>query len=36
MDLFDSVHAILKADLAKLVDKHFAEMGKGNAKQSVL
>ncbi|KAF8839962.1 hypothetical protein BDN67DRAFT_1011889, partial [Paxillus ammoniavirescens] len=36
MYLFESVHAILKADLAKLVDKHFAEMGKGNAKQSVL
>ncbi|KAF8839963.1 hypothetical protein BDN67DRAFT_952527 [Paxillus ammoniavirescens] len=36
MDLFDRVHAIIKADLAKLVEKHFAEMGKGNAKQSVL
>ncbi|KIJ13509.1 hypothetical protein PAXINDRAFT_13626 [Paxillus involutus ATCC 200175] len=31
MDLFDSVHAILKADLAKLVEKHFAEMGTERA-----
>jgi hypothetical protein len=36
MELFDNIHAILKADLAKLVEEHFAEMGKGNAKQSVL
>ncbi|KIK81251.1 hypothetical protein PAXRUDRAFT_832978 [Paxillus rubicundulus Ve08.2h10] len=36
MDLFDNIHAILKADLAKLVKKHFAEMGKGNAEQSIL
>ncbi|KIJ08216.1 hypothetical protein PAXINDRAFT_89188 [Paxillus involutus ATCC 200175] len=36
MELFDNIHAILKVDLAKLVEEHFAEMGKGNAKQSVL
>ncbi|KIJ13510.1 hypothetical protein PAXINDRAFT_80937 [Paxillus involutus ATCC 200175] len=35
-ELFDNIHAILKADLAQLVEKHFAHMGKGNAKQSVL
>ncbi|KIK82818.1 hypothetical protein PAXRUDRAFT_832134 [Paxillus rubicundulus Ve08.2h10] len=36
MELFDNIHAILKVDLQKLVEQHFAEMGKGNAKQSVL
>ncbi|KAF9234014.1 P-loop containing nucleoside triphosphate hydrolase protein [Melanogaster broomeanus] len=36
MDLYDAVYRILKADLAKLVEEHFAHLGKGNAKQSVL
>ncbi|KAF9234006.1 P-loop containing nucleoside triphosphate hydrolase protein [Melanogaster broomeanus] len=36
MELFDEVYTILKANLAKLVEEHFAHMGKGNAKQSVL
>ncbi|KAF9234007.1 P-loop containing nucleoside triphosphate hydrolase protein [Melanogaster broomeanus] len=36
MNLFDAIYVILKADLAKLVEKHFAHLGKGNAKQSVL
>ncbi|KAF9222329.1 hypothetical protein BS17DRAFT_881158 [Gyrodon lividus] len=36
MDLFDEVYAILKTDLTNLVEDHFANMGKGNAKQSVL
>lgn len=36
MDLFDRVYAILKADVEKLVEKHFAHMGKGTAKQLIL
>ncbi|KAF9222274.1 hypothetical protein BS17DRAFT_735704, partial [Gyrodon lividus] len=36
MDLFDEVYAILKTGLTNLVEEHFANMGKGNAKQSVL
>ena len=36
MDLFDRVYAILRADVEQLVEKHFAHMGKGTAKQSVL
>lgn len=36
MDLFDRVYATLKADLDRLVEKHFAHMGKGTARQSVL
>jgi len=36
MDLFDRVYAVLKADVGRLVEKHFAHMGKGTVKQSVL
>ncbi|KAF8551404.1 hypothetical protein OG21DRAFT_1478160 [Imleria badia] len=36
MVLFDQVYAILRADLAKLVDHHFVHMGNGNAKQAIL
>lgn len=36
MELFDRVSAILRVDVDKLVEKHFAHMGKGAAKQSVL
>ncbi|KAG9308178.1 P-loop containing nucleoside triphosphate hydrolase protein [Chiua virens] len=35
MDFFDEVQAILKADLAKLVDQHFAHMGNGNTNQAI-
>lgn len=36
MVLFDQVCAILRADLAKLVDDHFACVASGNAKQAIL
>jgi hypothetical protein len=36
MDLFDEAYTILRGDLAKLVDDHFAHMGNGNAKQAIL
>jgi hypothetical protein len=36
MVLFDQVYMILRDDLAKLVDYHFAHMGNGNAKQTIL
>ncbi|KAI9456485.1 P-loop containing nucleoside triphosphate hydrolase protein [Boletus coccyginus] len=36
MVLFDEVYTILRADLVKLVDAHFAHMGNGNAKQAIL
>ena len=36
MVLSERVYAILKADLAKLVELHFEHMGNGNAKQSIL
>ena len=36
MVLFDEVYMILRADLVKLVDAHFAHMGNGNAKQAIL
>ena len=36
MVLFDDVYAILRADLANLVDLHFEHMGNGNAKQAIL
>jgi len=36
MDLFDRVYTILKVDIGQLVEEHFAHMGKGLAKQSVL
>ncbi|KAF8553727.1 hypothetical protein OG21DRAFT_1441498 [Imleria badia] len=36
MVLFDEVYAILRADLAKLIDGHFVHMGNGNAKQAIL
>lgn len=36
MVLFDQIYAILRADLAKLVDDHFTHMGNGNAKQAIL
>ncbi|KAG6382183.1 hypothetical protein JVT61DRAFT_833 [Boletus reticuloceps] len=36
MDLFDRVYTILKVDVVQLVEEHFAHMGKGLAKQSVL
>jgi len=36
MDLFDRVYTILRADVEQLVEQHFAHMGKGTAKQSVL
>ncbi|KAF8419805.1 P-loop containing nucleoside triphosphate hydrolase protein [Boletus edulis BED1] len=36
MDLFDRVYTILKVDVDRLVEEHFAHMGKGLAKQSVL
>ena len=36
MILFDEVYAILRVDLAKLVEAHFAHMGNGNAKQAIL
>lgn len=36
MALFDEVYAILRIDLAKLVEDHFAHMGNGNAKQAIL
>lgn len=35
-DLFDEVYHILKEDVAKMVDQHFSQMGRGGAKQSVL
>lgn len=36
MVLSEEVYAILRVDLAKLVDLHFEHMGNGNAKQAVL
>ncbi|KAH7883426.1 P-loop containing nucleoside triphosphate hydrolase protein [Phlebopus sp. FC_14] len=36
LELFDQVYVILKNDLARLVNDHFAKMGKGTAKASVL
>ena len=36
MELFDSVYEILKADVAQLVKRHFAHMGKGSAERSIL
>ena len=36
MALFEEVYAILRADIAKLVEDHFARMGNGNAKQAIL
>ena len=36
MVLFDEVYVILRDDLAKLVEDHFAHMGNGNAKQAIL
>lgn len=34
--LFDSVYDILKENVEDLVDRHFAHMGRGGAKQTVL
>jgi hypothetical protein len=36
MILFDEVYEILRADLGKLVEVHFAHMGNGNGKQAIL
>ena len=36
LDLFDIVYDILRADVEKIIDRHFAAIGKGSAKQSVL
>lgn len=36
MILFDQVYVILRADLEKLVERHFAHMGNGNAKRAIL
>lgn len=36
MVLSEEVYAILRADLAKLVDLHFEHMGNGNAKQAIM
>ena len=35
-DLFDEIYQILKKDVAQMVDRHFSQMGRGGAKQSVL
>ncbi|KAL4078952.1 P-loop containing nucleoside triphosphate hydrolase protein [Scleroderma yunnanense] len=34
--LFDAVYNILKKDVERIVDRHFARMGRGGLKQSVL
>ena len=36
MLLFDEVHAVLKLDLEKLVERRFGQMGTGNAKRAIL
>ncbi|KAL4066187.1 P-loop containing nucleoside triphosphate hydrolase protein [Scleroderma citrinum] len=36
LNLFDVVYDILRADVEQIVDRHFAEIGRGGAKQSVL
>ncbi|KAL4066183.1 P-loop containing nucleoside triphosphate hydrolase protein [Scleroderma citrinum] len=36
VDLFDAVYAILKKDVERMVNSHFAQMGRGGAKQSVM
>lgn len=35
-DLFDIVYDILRADAERIIDRHFAAIGRGSAKQSVL
>lgn len=36
MTLFDQVHAVLQNDLKKLVERHFGQVGNGNAKGAIL
>lgn len=36
MVFFDKVYVILKVDLERLVERHFAHMGNGNAKRAIL
>ncbi|KIO06579.1 hypothetical protein M404DRAFT_138011 [Pisolithus tinctorius Marx 270] len=36
IDLFDIVHSIVRERIGKMVDDHFAHLGKGGVKQSVL
>ena len=36
MVFFDEVHAVLKSDLEKLVERRFGQMGTGNTKHALM